>query len=109
MRIIIIGCGKVGSALTEQLSNEGHELTLVDPSERRLTALTNTFDVSSVTGSGTSYTVLREAGVEQADLVTAHDEINLLACLIASKASGLPYDCTCTGSRICNRNGVYPQ
>lgn len=91
MRIIIIGCGKVGSALTEQLSKEGHELTLVDSSDRRLTALTNTFDVSSVTGSGTSYTVLREAGVEQADLViavTAHDEINLLACLIASKASG---------------------
>lgn len=91
MRIIIVGCGKVGSALAEQLSSEGHDLTLVDLSDRRLEELTNTLDVDSVTGSGTSYAVLLEAGIKLADLliaVTAHDEINLLSCLIASKASG---------------------
>ena len=58
MRIIIVGCGKVGSALAEQLSAEGHDLTLIDLSERRLTELTNTLDLTSVTGSGTSYHVL---------------------------------------------------
>ncbi len=91
MRIIIVGCGKVGSALCEQLSAEGHELTLVDLSERRLEELTTLYDVDSVSGSGTNYTVLQEAGIKQADLliaVTAHDEINLLSCLIARKASG---------------------
>ena len=54
MRIIIVGCGKVGAALAEQLSAEGHELTLVDMSERRLGELANTLDVATVTGSGTS-------------------------------------------------------
>ena len=91
MRIIIVGCGKVGSALAEQLSADGHDLTLVDQSERRLSELANTFDVATVTGNGTSYHVLKEAGVKETDLliaVTTHDEINLLACLIASKASG---------------------
>lgn len=91
MRIIIVGCGKVGSALAEQLSAEGHELILVDMSERRLGELANTLDVATVTGSGTSYQILKEAGVKETDLliaVTTHDEINLLSCLIASRASG---------------------
>ncbi len=91
MRIIIVGCGKVGSALAEQLAADGHELTLVDMSERRLGELANTLDVATVTGSGTSYQVLKEAGVRETDLliaVTTHDEINLLSCLIASRASG---------------------
>ena len=91
MRIIIVGCGKVGSALAEQLSAEGHELTLIDLSERRLEELTNRLDLTAVAGSGTSYQVLLEAGVQDTDLViavTAHDEINLLSCLTARKASG---------------------
>ena len=91
MRIIIVGCGKVGSALAEQLSAEGHDLTLVDLSERRLEELTNRLDLTAVAGSGTSYQVLLEAGVQDTDLViavTTHDEINLLSCLIARKASG---------------------
>lgn len=91
MRIIIVGCGKVGAALAEQLSKQGHALTLVDLSENRLSELTVAFDVDSVTGSGTSYHVLQEAGVEEADLliaVTSQDELNLLSCLIARKASG---------------------
>ena len=82
MRIIIVGCGKVGSALAEQLSAEGHELTLIDLSERRLEKLTNRLDLTAVAGSGTSYQVLLEAGVQDTDLViavTTHDEINLLS------------------------------
>lgn len=89
MRIIIVGCGKVGAALAEQLCAEGHELTVVDLSESRLAELETQLDISSVKGSGTSYTVLQEAGIQDTDLliaVTTHDEINLLSCLIASKA-----------------------
>ena len=91
MRIIIVGCGKVGSELAGQLSAAGHNLTLIDLSERRLDELSNTYDLATVKGSGTSYHVLREAGVQDTDLliaVTTHDEINLLSCLIARKASG---------------------
>ena len=91
MRIIIVGCGKVGSELAGQLSAAGHDLTLIDLSERRLNELSNMYDLATVKGSGTSYHVLREAGVQDTDLliaVTTHDEINLLSCLIARKASG---------------------
>ena len=91
MRIIIVGCGKVGSALAEQISDEGHDLTVIDLSERRLEELSTTLDVAVLCGSGTSYQVLKNAGIADCDLliaVTAHDEINLLSCLIASKASG---------------------
>ncbi len=91
MKIIIVGCGKVGTSLAEQLSGEGHELTLVDISERNLNELTTKYDVFGVTGSGTSYSVLQEAGVEDANLliaVTTQDEINLLSCVIAKTASG---------------------
>ena len=91
MRIIIVGCGKVGSELAGQLSAAGHDLTLIDLSERRLDELSNTYDLATVKGSGTSYHILREAGVQDTDLliaVTTHDEINLLSCLIARKASG---------------------
>lgn len=70
MRIIIVGCGKVGSALAEHLSSEGHDLTLIDLSERRLEDLTTSLDVASVKGSGTSYHVLqkrRHRGLRPAD------------------------------------------
>ena len=63
MRIIIVGCGKVGSELAGQLSAAGHDLTLVDLSERRLNELSNMYDLATVRGSGTSYHVLRDAGV----------------------------------------------
>ena len=82
---------KIISIIAEQLSAEGHDLTLVDKSERRLDELSNMLDVATVPGNGTSYHVLKEAGVKDTDLliaVTTHDEINLLSCLIASKASG---------------------
>ena len=55
MRIIIVGCGKVGSALAEHLSSEGHDLTLIDLSERRLEDLTTSLDVASVKGIGLPY------------------------------------------------------
>jgi len=91
MRIIVVGCGKVGASLTERLSADGHELTLVDLSEQSLNELTNKYDVFGVQGSGTSYHVLSEAGLSDADLliaVTAQDELNLLSCVIAKTTSG---------------------
>ncbi|MBE7039364.1 MAG: Trk system potassium transporter TrkA [Ruminococcaceae bacterium] len=89
MKIIIVGCGKVGSSLAEQLSSEGHDLTLVDTNPDILNETTNTLDVMTVVGHGASYNVLIEAGIETADLliaVTASDELNLLCCLTAKKA-----------------------
>lgn len=89
MKIIITGCGKVGYTLAEQLSEEGHDITVIDQKEAKLENVSTNLDVIGVAGNGTSYRVQEEAGVEEADLmiaVTDRDEINLLACLIAKKA-----------------------
>ena len=89
MKVIIAGCGKVGYTLAEQLSEEGHDITVIDQDESKLETVSNNLDVIGVAGNGTSYRIQEEAGVEDADLmiaVTNKDEINLLACLIAKKA-----------------------
>lgn len=89
MKIIIVGGGKVGYTLTEQLSEEGHDITIIDSSAERLQYATGRLDVIGVVGNGTGFLTQKEAGVEDADLliaVTNQDEINLLCCLIAKKA-----------------------
>ncbi len=89
MRIIIVGCGKVGMTLTEQLSMEGNDVAVIDQSNGVIHDVTNNFDVIGVVGNGASYNVQREAGIEETDLliaVTHSDELNLLCCLIAKKA-----------------------
>lgn len=89
MNIIIIGCGKVGLTLAEQLRQENHAITLVDLDHERLSDAENTMDVQVVYGNGTSLGTLREAGIEHTDLliaVTDHDELNMLSCLIGRKA-----------------------
>lgn len=88
MRIVIVGDGKIGSALAEQLSREGHEITIVDRSEAPLQQTVEDLDILSVEGNGATHTTQLEAGVDKADLViavTAQDELNLLCCLIAKK------------------------
>lgn len=91
LRIIIVGCGKVGHTLTEQLVREGHDITIVDTSERVVRDTTEMFDVMGIRGNGASLNVLMEAGLQEADLViavTGSDELNLLCCTIAKKAGG---------------------
>ena len=91
LRIIIVGCGKVGHTLTEQLSREGHDVTIVDTNERVLRDTSEVFDVMGVRGNGASLSVLEEAGIRKADLfiaVTGSDELNLLCCTIAKKTGG---------------------
>lgn len=89
MQIIIVGCGKVGAVLTEQLSQEGNNVTVIDQDRDRVEQMVNEYDVMGYVGSGTSYEMQVEAGVEKADLliaVTGSDELNLFCCLIAKKA-----------------------
>lgn len=88
LNIIIVGCGKVGASLTEQLYKEGHDITLVDRSSERLQALTDMYDVMGIVGNGASYKIQREAGIDTADLmiaVTDSDELNLLCCTVAKR------------------------
>ena len=89
MNIVIVGCGKVGSVITEQLSSEDHNIVLVDEDSEAIAAVTNHYDAMGVVGNGVSYQTLVEAGIKDCDLfiaVTDSDEKNLLACLIAGRA-----------------------
>lgn len=89
MKIIIVGCGKVGYALSELLAAEGHDIVAIDQRSEKLSVVTGTFDVIGVLGNGTSFETLKEAGIATADLliaVTGSDEHNLLCCMIAKKA-----------------------
>ena len=88
LKIIIVGCGKVGRTLVEQLSKEGHDITIVDQDSSMIQQMTNLYDVMGIEGNGASYSVQKDAGVENADLiiaVTDSDELNLLCCTIANK------------------------
>ena len=89
MKIIIVGCGKVGITLAERLNAEGHDITLIDKDAATLRTTADRIDVMGVEGNGVSYQVQMEAGIKQADLLiaTTHsDEQNMLCCLIARKA-----------------------
>ena len=86
MNIIIAGDGKVGSALTRQLSSEGYDITVIDTNPQVLEASTIRYDVMSVQGNCISMDTLLSAGVKDADLLiaaTSADEVNLLCCTVA--------------------------
>ncbi len=86
--IIIVGCGKVGSTLIEQLSKEGHDITIIDKNAQKIQELTNLYDIMGIVGNGASYSTQMEAGIEETDLiiaVTDSDELNLLCCTVAKR------------------------
>ena len=88
MKIVIAGAGDVGTHLARLLSYENKEITIIDLSAERLQKIANQIDVAVVRGSATSYRVLRDAGVQEADLfiaVTESEEVNLATTIIAKK------------------------
>lgn len=88
MQIIIVGCGKVGRTLAEQLQEEETDITLIDISPEKINAASEEIDALGIVGNGASINTLIEAGIETADIliaVTVSDEMNLLCCLIAQK------------------------
>lgn len=88
LNIIIVGCGKVGMTLIEQLSKEGHDITIIDKNAAKVQEMSNLYDIMGLVGNGASYSVQMEAGIENADLiiaVTASDELNLLCCTVAKQ------------------------
>ena len=90
MNIIIVGCGKVGSALAEQLADDGHDITVIDTNAEAVRRVTDTADVMGLVGNGAVHLVQQEAGIKYADMfivMTNSDELNLLCCMIAKRAS----------------------
>jgi len=86
MDIVIVGDGKVGYTLAEQLNKEGHDITIIDNRADILNSTLEMLDVMGVRGNGASMEVQMEAGVPSADLLiaaTSGDEVNMLCCLTA--------------------------
>lgn len=103
MKIVIVGCGKVGYALAKQLSIENHDITLVDNNPRVIEKAQETLDVMVMSGNGAALDIQREARVDEADLLiatTSSDELNLLCCIVAKRLG-----CKHTISRV--RNSDY--
>ncbi len=93
MKIVVIGDGKVGFALTQALSREGHDLLVIDNQKDTLSRTEECLDVMIFEGNGASAAVQRQAGVGECDLmiaVTSADETNLLCCMVARKL-GCPH------------------
>ena len=88
MKIVIVGAGKIGYSLAEELANENHDITVVDIEKEKVKLLSDTLDVMTLCGNGAAISVQREANVDESDLliaVTAQDELNMLACIVARK------------------------
>ena len=88
MKILIAGIGKVGATLAEELSTEGYDLTLIDTDSTVLAEASEKYDVMTLAGNCASMKTLRDAAVEEADLLiaaTGSDELNLLCCVTAHK------------------------
>ncbi len=88
MRVVIIGAGEVGFHLARILSHEHHQVVLVDPDPAKVQRAEASLDVLAIEGSGSSARTLQQAGIKEAELliaVSAVDEINIVACLLAQK------------------------
>ena len=88
MNIVIVGVGKYGKLLTEQLSKENHNIIIIDKNATIVENIVNQFDVKGYVGNGASYSTQNQANVEGFDLLiatTSTDEVNILTCLVAKK------------------------
>jgi len=88
MKIVIIGDGKVGRTLTQELAREGHDLMVIDSRKDALTQVEEHMDVMVMQGNGASVELQRQAGIPTCDLMiaaTSADEVNFICCMIARK------------------------
>ena len=88
MKVVVVGAGKVGKAIIEHLSKEGHVVVVIDVLSSNIEEIISKHDVFGVCGNGASYDILKSAGVAKSDLLiaaTSRDETNILTCLIAQK------------------------
>jgi trk system potassium uptake protein TrkA len=93
VKIVIIGAGEVGYNLAMKLSKESHDVVVIDHDPEKVRHIQETLDVKSLLGKGSSPGVLKEAGIEEAEMVIAvtdSDEINMVVCLIAGTQSKIP-------------------
>jgi len=90
LNVIIVGCGKVGQNLAEQLAEQKNNITVIDISSQKVNDICAKYDCNGIVGNGATHAIQREAGIKNADLfiaVTESDELNILCCIIAKQSS----------------------
>lgn len=93
MKIIVMGCGRMGAVLAGQLDSEGHEVTVMDTDSDAFRRLPPRFRGRAIVGNGVNQDAQRRAGVEEADVfvsVTAGDNRNVMAAQIAKHVFNVP-------------------
>lgn len=88
MNIVIMGCGKVGLELASTLTGDGHSVAVIDKQQKALDQVSEELDVLTILGDGADTEVLRQAGIEEADIfiaVSPSDELNMLVCLVVGQ------------------------
>jgi len=88
MKIIVFGCGTIGTTIMACLIAEGHDIIAIDSNREVLTEITNIYDVIGICGNGADCDTLNEADVGNCDMfiaVTGSDELNMLSCYIARR------------------------
>ncbi len=93
MNIIICGAGRVGFTIAKQLSEQGHSITVIDPSSEDIQKIDDALDVKAIVGKGTYPLILEKANAAETDMiiaVTRNDEINMVICQIAFSIFKIP-------------------
>ena len=93
MNIIICGAGRVGFTIAKQLSEQGHSITVIDPSSEDIQKIDDSLDVKAIVGKGSYPSILEKANAQEADMiiaVTRNDEINMVICQIAFSIFKIP-------------------
>ena len=93
MNIIICGAGRVGFTIAKQLSDQGHSITVIDPSSEDIQKIDDALDVKAIVGKGSYPSILEKANAQEADMiiaVTRNDEINMVICQIAFSIFKIP-------------------
>ena len=106
MRIIIAGAGDVGSHLAKMLTNENHDIVLIDTNEEKLRNIGSMYDLLTIHGSGSSISVLNDSNIKKADLfiaVTESEEVNITSAILGKKLGAAK-----TIVRIDNQEYLYP-
>jgi trk system potassium uptake protein TrkA len=94
MKVVILGCGRVGSSLARSLDTDGHTVTVVDRNAQQFQRLGEEFRGQTVRGTGIDEDVLRQAGIEDADVfvaVTNGDNTSIMASQIAREVFEVPH------------------
>ena len=93
MKVIIMGCGRVGARLAALLDAEGHDITVLDTDSYSFRRLPQTFGGTALFGSGTNIDTLKKAGIEETDIfvaLTQGDNRNVMSCQIAKHIFNVP-------------------